>query len=106
INVDQPEWMTGSSLLLGEPPAMREIISTTAGSPKKIKPPFYQIKSLQFIVCQKWYSWNVQDNEFKTGEVKSHTAKCETNILPSDDEIRQRMIEYFKKYNYDTSSLE
>ncbi|HNM36907.1 MAG TPA: sulfatase-like hydrolase/transferase [Anaerolineales bacterium] len=106
INVDQPEWMTGSSLLLGEPPAMREIISTTAGSPKKIKPPFYQIKSLQFIVCQKWYSWNVQDNEFKTGEVKSHTAKCESNLLPSDDEIRQRMIEYFKKYNYDTSSLE
>ena len=106
INVDQPEWMTGSSLLQGEPPAMREIISTTAGSPKKIKPPFYQIKSLQFIVCQKWYSWNVQDNEFKTGEVKSHTAKCEPNLLPSDDEIRQRMIEYFKKYNYDTSSLE
>ena len=106
INVDQPQWMTGTSLLQGEPPVMREIISTTAGSPKKIKPPFYQIKSLQMIVCQKWYSWNVQDDEFKTGEIKSYTAKCDPNLLPSDDEIRQKMIEYFKKYNYDTSSLE
>jgi arylsulfatase A-like enzyme len=106
IDKDQPEWMTGTSLLQGEPPAMREIISTTAGSPKKIKPPFYQIKSLQFIVCQKWYSWNVQDNEFKTGEVKSHTAKCDPTLLPSEDDIRQKMLAYFKKYKYDTSSIE
>jgi arylsulfatase A-like enzyme len=106
IDKDQPEWMTGTSLLQGEPPAMREIISTTAGSPKKIKPPFYQIKSLQFIVCQKWYSWNVQDNEFKTGEVKSHTAKCDPTLLPTDDEVQKKMLEFFKKYKYDTSSIE
>ncbi len=106
IDKDQPEWMTGTSLLQGEPPVMREIISTTAGSPKKIKPPFYQIKSLQFIVCQKWYSWNVQDNEFKTGEVKSHTAKCEPTLLPTDDEVQKKMLEFFKKYKYDTNSIE
>lgn len=106
IDKDQPEWMTGTSLLQGEPPIMREIISTTAGSPKKIKPPFYQIKSLQFIVCQKWYSWNVQDNEFKTGEVKSHTAKCDPTLLPTDDEVQKKMLEFFKKYKYDTSSIE
>jgi arylsulfatase A-like enzyme len=106
IDKDQPEWMTGTSLLQGEPPVMREIISTTAGSPKKIKPPFYQIKSLQFIVCQKWYSWNVQDNEFKTGEVKSHTAKCDPTLLPTDDEVQKKMLEFFKKYKYDTSSIE
>lgn len=106
IDKDQPEWMTGTSLLQGEPPVMREIISTTAGSPKKIRPPFYQIKSLQFIVCQKWYSWNVQDNEFKTGEVKSHTAKCDPTLLPTDDEVQKKMLEFFKKYKYDTSSIE
>jgi arylsulfatase A-like enzyme len=106
IDKDQPEWMTGTSLLQGEPPVMREIISTTAGSPKKIKPPFYQIKSLQFIVCQKWYSWNVQDNEFKTGEVKSHTAKCDPTLLPTDDEVQKKMLEFFKKYKYDTNSIE
>ena len=106
IDKDQPEWMTGTSLLQGEPPVMREIISTTAGSPKKIKPPFYQIKSLQFIVCQKWYSWNVQDNEFKTGEVKSHTAKCDPTLLPTDDEVKKKMLEFFKKYKYDTNSIE
>jgi arylsulfatase A-like enzyme len=106
IDIDQPEWMTGTSLLSGEPPAMREIISTTAGSPKKIKPPFYQIKTLQVIVCQKWYVWNVQDNEWKTGEIKGHTAECDPNLLPSDDVIRQKMLEYLKKYKYDTTSLE
>lgn len=106
LDTDQPEWMTGASLLQGEPPAAREIIGTTAGSPKKIKPPFYQIKTLQILICQKWYVWNVQDNEFKTGEVKSHTAKCDPTLLPTDDEIRQKMLDYLKQYNYDTSSLE
>jgi arylsulfatase A-like enzyme len=106
IHVDQPEWMSGTSLLNGEPPAMREIISTTAGSPKKIKPPFYQIKTVQIIVCQKWYSLNVQENTWKTGLIKGHTAPCETTLLPPDDQIRQTILDYLEMHDYDITSLQ
>ncbi|MBI3170397.1 MAG: sulfatase-like hydrolase/transferase, partial [Chloroflexi bacterium] len=96
LDLDQPEWMTGASLLTGEPPALREIISTTAGSPKKIKPPFYQIKTLQVIACQRWYVWNLQENTWKTGDIKGHTAKCDPTLLPPDEQIRQKMLDYLE----------
>ncbi|MCQ3936507.1 MAG: hypothetical protein DPW18_05600 [Chloroflexi bacterium] len=105
LGVPQPEWMTGTSLLKGEPPAAREIVSITAGSPKKIKPPFYQIKSVQVIVCQKWYVLNVQENTWKTGTVSGHTAKCEGASLPPEDQIRQKILAYLEKYGYDIRSL-
>lgn len=105
LGADRPEWMTGDSLLDGGPPATREIIGITAGSPKKIKPPFYQIKSVQVLVCQKWYVLNVQDLEWKTGEVVGHTAPCDPSLLPPEDQVREKIVKYLEKYGYDVSGL-
>lgn len=105
LGADKPSWMTGVSLIGAEPPADRHIISITAGSPKKIKPPFYQIKSVQVLVCQKWYVLNVQDLEWKTGEVFGHTAPCNPSLLPPEEQVRQEIVEYLEKYGYDVSVL-
>ncbi|MFL7868669.1 MAG: sulfatase-like hydrolase/transferase, partial [Anaerolineales bacterium] len=101
----KPAWMTGTSMLKGEPPALRHIISVVAGSPKKIAPPFYQIKIVQVIVCQKWYMLNVQENKWTTGKIYQHTTQCEEDLLPPDEEIHQEILNYLEKYGYDTSSL-
>jgi arylsulfatase A-like enzyme len=106
LGIPQPAWMTGASFLNIEPDRDRQIISITAGSPSKIKPPFYQIKIVQVIVCHKWYNLNVQENKWATGNVNGHTSKCSQDILPSDDEIRQKILEYLEKYGYDISSLQ
>lgn len=105
LDLPQPEWMTGASFLNGEPPIDRQIISITAGSPTKIKPPFYQIKIVQVLVCQKWYMLNVQENKWDTGNVSGHTSKCSQDLLPPDDEIHQKILEYLEMYGYDISSL-
>ncbi|MCC6425151.1 MAG: sulfatase-like hydrolase/transferase, partial [Phycisphaerales bacterium] len=105
LGAEKPEWMSGMSLIGEEPPADRHIVSITAGSPKKIKPPFYQIKSVQVLVCQKWYVLNVQDLEWKTGEVFGHTAPCDPSLLPPEDEIRQKIVDYLEHYEYDVSGL-
>ena len=106
LGIPKPAWMTGTSLLGGEPSTERHIISIVAGSPKKIAPPFYQIKIVQVIVCQKWYALNVQENTWDSGNIYLHTTKCEENLLPSDLEVRQEIIDYLEKYGYDTSSLQ
>jgi arylsulfatase A-like enzyme len=106
LGISRPDWMTGTSLLEGEPPADREIISVEAGSPKKIAPPFYQIKAVQMIVCQKWYRLNVQENTWSSGPIYQHTSNCEKDILPSDAEVRQKILDYLEKYGYDVSSLQ
>lgn len=101
-----PEWMDGRSFLRGETPVDREIITLTAGSPNDIAPPFYQINTLQVIICQKWYMLNVRKNTFDSGMIPGHTAKCDENLLPSDKQIHQRILEYLMKYGYDISSLQ
>jgi hypothetical protein len=100
-----PAWMDGRSLLTGEPPASREIMSTTTGSPKEIAPPFHQIKIVQVIVCEKWYALNVRKNVFEHGKIKGYTAQCDQSLLPPEEDIHQSLLEYLEKNGYDISSL-
>ncbi len=106
LGIPTPTWMNGTSLLNGEVPADREIISTTTGSSKEIKPPFYQINIVQVIVCHKWYALNVRKNTFESGTIAGHTAKCGGNLIPSDELVHQRILKYLEKYDYDISSLQ
>ena len=106
LGIPAPAWMNGTSLLNGEAPAGREIVSTTTGSPKEIAPPFYQINIVQVIVCQKWYRLNVRKNIFESGMITGHTAKCDESLLPPDAQVHQRILEYLEKYGYDISSIE
>ena len=77
-----------------------------AGSPKKIAPPFFQIKSVQVIVCQNWYALNVQENSWDSGRIVKHTADCDRDSLPTDEQVRQKILDYLKEYGYDVSSLQ
>jgi hypothetical protein len=106
LGIAAPAWMSGTSMLIGEAPADREIITTTTGSPKEIAPPFYQINIVQVIVCQKWYALNVRKNTFDSGDIPGHTSICDQKYLPPGKQVRQRILEYLKNYGYDTSSLE
>jgi len=106
LGIPAPAWMSGRSFLNGEPPADREILSTTTGSPKEIAPPFHQINIMQVIVCQKWYRLNVRKNTFGSGTIKGHTSPCDENLLPPDEFVHQQILEYLEKYGYDISSLQ
>jgi len=106
LDISTPEWMTGISMLSDEPPADREIISIVAGSPSKVAPPFYQIKKVQIVICHKWYELNVQENDWKSGLISRHTSKCDADSLPTDDQVRQRILDYLDEYGFDISSLQ
>ena len=105
LSIPSPDWMTGMSLLQVEPPQDRKIFSTTTGSPEKSSAPFYQIQSIQMLVCQKWYRLNVRDNTWRNGTVINHTAKCDESTLPTDKEIREELLKYLQEHGYKTDSL-
>jgi arylsulfatase A-like enzyme len=106
LGIPGPKWMAGISLLKGEPPADREIISVVAGSPRKIAPPFYQIKTVQVIVCHKWYALNVQENKWTSGNIYRHTARCEDDLLPPEAEVREEILDYLQNHGFDISSIQ
>src|SRR6185503_14086461 len=76
LDITAPKWMDGLSLLNGEPPVDREIFSTAASSPPRLGPPFYQLRVVQVIACQKWFTLNVKENAFATGNIYRDTAQC------------------------------
>lgn len=106
LNIPIPEWMTGWSMLGEEPSTFRRIFSIIAGSPRKIQPPFFQIKTVQVIVCQKWYALNVQENKWTSGHVRGQSNPCAENMLPPDAEIRQVIWKYLDAHGFDISSLQ
>ncbi len=106
LGINKPKWMTGVSLLNSEPQADREIVSIVGGSPRKVAPPFYQIKTVQFIICNRFYQLNVQENKWNSGELIGHTGNCKKNQIPSDEEVRQRIVDYLRKFDYEVSSIE
>ncbi|HSG41987.1 MAG TPA: sulfatase-like hydrolase/transferase [Anaerolineales bacterium] len=110
LDISIPDWMVGISMLNDKHPEDREIISIISGSPKKSGPPFYQIKIVQVVICHRWYALNVQENEWKSGVVSRHTTKdgtrCNVTPFPTDEHVRQRILDYLAGYGYDISSLE
>jgi arylsulfatase A-like enzyme len=103
LGISQPEWMTGISLLKGEPPQDRLLFATTSGDPAKIAPPFYQINILQGIACDRWYRLDVRKKTFRFGSLSSHTAPCLSH--PPHDEVYQSLLEYLERHGYNTQSL-
>jgi arylsulfatase A-like enzyme len=106
LGLPVPAWMHGTSFLHNETTATREIITTTAGSPNEVAPPFYQINTGQVIVCQKWYELNVRKNTFDSGLISDHTAPCDKKLLPPDEQIHQMILDKLEKYGYEISSLQ
>ncbi len=109
MGLARPNWMTGHSLLDGEPPADREIWSIIAGAPKTVVAPFYQIKTVQVIVCQKWFQLNVQQNKLSEGTVSNYdyfSPACTEDEMLDAEIARQKVVEYLEAHGYDTGSLE
>jgi len=58
------------------------------------------------LVCQKWYELNVQENKFDTGTVTGYVSRCSQDLLPPEDEIHQKILDYLKNHEYDITSLQ
>jgi len=105
LDIPKPEWMVGISFLENEPPSDRLIFSTVGGSPRDVAPPFYQIKTLQVLQCDRWYAWNIQKNIMKPGNVADHTYPCDSTAVLTEDEAREKMLTYLEEHGYDINSL-
>jgi arylsulfatase A-like enzyme len=102
LDLPQPEWMSGTSLLHEDPPAGRIIFSTTSGDPEKIAPPFYQINIMQGIICDRWYQLDVRKNLFRAGGIANSSAAC---LPPDEEEVHQTLLKYLEHHGYDIRSL-
>jgi len=105
MGLPKPDWMDGISLIGNDLSESRVIYSIIAGSPKKVAAPFYQIKTVQAVLCQGWYQLNVQENQWKSGAFPDYASACDSEQLPADEDIRERIIQYLSQHGFEADSL-
>ena len=97
LNMPQPKWMTGVSLLAGEPPADRVIFgaavdgqvidpATRRQDPARLRPPFYSLGRLHLVKGNQAFTMNLALGRMQSGWVGGHTRPTadENRISPAD----------------------
>ena len=116
LGLEKPSWMPGQSLLQGEPPLLRPILSVSnvgevcegwwcTLDPRLVRPPFYQFGFIQLVVCQGVYTLNLNTQILSEAEVEGHTAPCAADQIPTESEARGIIKEHLQTYGFDVSSL-
>ncbi len=117
MGIMPPDWMTGQSLLKGEPAVNRPIFSAAPnyfdhnGSGgreqldlSKIKPPFYQFGSVVMVVCQNWYDLRTSSLSWQEGVIPDYPNPCQPGTLPTDQQARQLILDRLKTDGFDIST--
>jgi glucan phosphoethanolaminetransferase (alkaline phosphatase superfamily) len=116
LDINQPLWMEGNSLLKGDPADNRLVFSHGAPIAKqskgkwvidfsRVKPPFYQFTSSFIFNCQKWYRLNTIDMIWDSGTIPDHTNPCSEDELLPMDQIKTALAEYLTAKGFDISTL-
>ncbi len=112
LEIPQPEWMDGQSLLTGLNPA-RPIFSTRISSTKKeekegkieIDKSFYPYGRLAVLVCDTWFEVRLPTGENSMGKVPDYIGKCEGERLTKQTGW-DLVLKHLKDYGFETSTLE
>jgi hypothetical protein len=118
LGVPQPSWMTGMSLLRGEPPRRRPIFSTDANEealanrnlhtfvpPSTVEPPFYSLRKVTMILCNQHYTVDLLRRDLVFGEVQGHTQPCDPDQLPTPQQAFVPILTHLEETGIDVSSF-
>jgi arylsulfatase A-like enzyme len=116
LGMEVPTWMSGQSLLKGEPVNTRPILSFGVNyekcegwwcvvDPTQNKAPFYQFDFVQVVICQNMYHMDLDTHVLSSSLVNNHTAPCEKDDLPSSAQVRAIIREHLQANGFDVSTL-
>ena len=111
IDVEQPDWMVGQSLIsehiIENPIISLSVINKTKGESidyDSITPPFYQFGWIAIIICDNYYWLDLSDYNFTISKTDRLDDLCLAQ--PKDDlEVIKLLIDHLESYRFDTSSL-
>jgi len=119
MDIAQPAWMGGLSLISSEIEPRRLIFTTDPKHrivPDRIKgqrvadrgkavPPFYSLKAMGVHCCQRYYELELASGVLTVSNTAGHTAPCDESSLPDPLEAGRLIIEHLEENGYDTSAI-
>lgn len=119
MGLSKPAWMSGRSILDAELPAVRPIFSADADKttfksqnrrvfiePTKIEAPFYTLKEVTMVLCQRAYVADLMSRKLQFEDVKGHTMPCDESELPSPERAFVMILDHLRECGYDLSAFE
>ena len=115
LGIGRPLWMRGRSLISGETGTARPIVGIQhkderkktirdgrlyKGGPEELIPPFFNLKAVTLIVCDRFYRVTVPGQEFTASRVDDHTAPCAGPAAMSDREARAYLLDRLRDNGY------
>lgn len=111
LDIEQPDWMGGVSLLSNDGKHDRFIFTvdpkhcTLQTSKSKLGPPFYSLVTIGAFFHHKYYELNVRENTLTVSEIQGHTSPCSEDECPDPEQVGRLLIEHLAENGYDTSSI-
>ena len=118
LEVEQPEWMGGRSLLSSDREADRFLFTVNrlrgavAMTPRgremdkrKVHPPFYSMGSVGIFFRQRLYELDLEQGTLTVDDIEGHTVPCPEADLPDPQDVGQMIIDHLAGNGYDVSSL-
>ena len=114
LGLPVPEWMEGTSLLAGEPPADRPIFLTAVNSrlvdtrdwlldSSRLRPPFYSLGTMGMRVGDRSYLLDLTTGHLGTEPVPGHTDPLAEDQLPTAAEARRILLDHLARHGYEIS---
>jgi len=113
MEIEQPDWMGGISLLGTIDPARlilaarvpSEVVGEDASGQlaileEKISPPFYQFGHLTVVQCQSWYDIDLDELIMTNGEVENYVDPCSPDMLDSPEWVWQEVGKMLMQLGY------
>ena len=114
LEIQQPAWMPGQSLITGDyhvhpiitakiPKSTRDSITGKVVYPES-KPPFYQFGRMSVIECDQWFELDLTDMTTKSGAVANYSTSCASEMTM--EQAIKEIATYFDRYGFDVHPLE
>lgn len=92
LGVGVPSWMEGKSLLQASLPRDRPVFTAyQPGYPVDMDSPTFDLQVEGMVVCQHWYTLDLQDGKYASGDIPTYKDKCPASMLPDERQARGMM---------------
>jgi hypothetical protein len=119
LGIEQPEWMSGMSILSSGGESHRPIYSVERipglkvtkrhrekGNLGKAGPPFYGMKSAVIVYCNQAFELHLDRSRLLVSYINGHTAPCPDHEIPEPRKIGRWILAHLEANNYDVSSIQ
>jgi hypothetical protein len=114
LDITQPSWMEGESLIkedyqanyiLGMGTTKRVEVEGVGSTLDEsyVQPPFYQFDLIHLVNCGKWYQLDLENYSWSEGDVPSYTSNCSREKILTEVEVRDVFIQRLRLDGFEFS---